>query len=415
MTDQPIRILVCDRRPETLAQVHLIAAQRAGQWQVAFARSCEEALEALEREPADVLVATVEDAAADTVQVLEQVRVRHPRVARIALSDRANRTSVAASLGAIHRHLGRLCEASVLAAAVEQACTFSRMLATDEVRALVGRLRSVPSPGVAVSRVLAELNSPTASAASLAEIIAGDPALTTQLLRVVNSPVFGLAHQVTSPFTAVTLLGFDTVGAVCVSSRLLGGVDRRALVRAGLTSLFSHSVRTADLARIVTMEVGADETDAGTAYAAGVLHDVGKLVLAAEFDGPWNDVLATASAADRREAEAARFGVTHDRLGGYLLGLWGVPIGIVEAVAFHHDPSAHPSAHFTTLTAVHVANALAHLPSTADVAAAWPAAGLDADHLARIGLPIDHPAWSGIAREVAHAGNRQRAGAAGRR
>lgn len=399
MTEPPLRVLFLDGRPEGLAQLRRYTADRAGRWEMTFAATAEEASAAIDAGPVDVLVASVDDPSSDGARLLDDMRDRCPRMARIALSQRSDRGAVVKSLGAIHRHLGRLCEASVLTRAVEQAGTYARLLATEETRALAGRLRSMPTPGAVVTRVLAELNSPTASAAGLAGIIAEDPALTAQLLRVVNSPAFGMANEVTSAFTAVTLLGFDTIGALCVGTRLLSGLDRRALVRAGLTSLFAHSVRTGDLARLITLEVAADESAAATALAAGVLHDFGKLALAADFGAQLASLpaSATATAEERREAERREFGVTHDRFGGYLLGLWGVPLSIVEAVAFHHEPSAHPGATFTPLTAVHVANALDHGVHGADP---WPVPGLDADHLTRVGLPIDHPAWPGIVREL---------------
>ena len=308
------------------------------------------------------------------------------------------------NLDTVHRHLGKPCEPEALCGAIRQAHAFSLLLASDAIRALVNRLSSVPTPGTVVSRVLSELHAPAASAASIARLVAEDPALTAQLLRLVNSPVFSLAREVTSAFTAVTLLGFDTVGALCLGSRVFSSVDARTLRRTGLGSLFSHSVRTAHLARVVTLEVGGDEEEAGKAFAAGVLHDVGKLVLAANFSREYAEISQLSPVQEHRAEEARMFGAPHDRVGGYLLALWGVPLPIVEAVAFHHDPSDHQTDGFTPLTAVHVANAIELATVNGDLPGPWPPPGLDHAHLQRVGLPVEHPIWGGIIREIVSEG-----------
>jgi HD-like signal output (HDOD) protein len=126
-------------------------------------------------------------------------------------------------------------------------------------------------------------------------------------------------------------------------------------------------------------------------HLAGMLHDIGKLVLAA------NDVtlLVEAEAApDPLQAEQALFGATHQDVGGYLLELWGLPDSIVEAAAFHHTPSAAPPGHLGPLPAVHAASAIADARRTG----ADPA--VDAHFLAGAGLLGSIDAWFAAA-EVA--------------
>ena len=396
----PNRVLLVDEDPDALAAMQQAVTSPSEDWHLVFAGGLAAAREALERERFDVLVLGLPARQADATAFLREVRDRYPRVVRLAMSDNSSRHAVVQSLDTIHRHLGKPGEPTMLRGAIRQAHAHAQLLASDAVRNLVNRLSSVPTPDVVLSQVIAEMHSPAASSVSVAGLISEDPALTAQLLRLVNSPVFSLAREITSAFTAVTLLGFNTVGALCLGSRVFGSVDERTLRRAGLSSLFSHSLRVGQLARVITLEVGGDEDDAGTAFAAGVLHDVGKLVLATNFKRAYEQVALVPMNA-RRVEETRVFGSGHDRVGGYLLSLWGVPLPVVEAVAFHHDPSHHEASGFTPLTAVHVANAMDLASEGRDDVAAWPPQGLDEPHLAQVGLPAEHPIWQGIVREIA--------------
>jgi HD-like signal output (HDOD) protein len=128
-------------------------------------------------------------------------------------------------------------------------------------------------------------------------------------------------------------------------------------------------------------------------FMAGLLHDVGKLVLAANLPQQYEEALQrmqTEGLADW-QAEQAVFGTSHAEVGAYLLGLWGLPEPIVEALAFHHSPSACTDRSLSPLTTVHVANGLAHaggMHGTA-VAGAW----LDHAYISQVGLVDRLPVW----------------------
>jgi HD-like signal output (HDOD) protein len=95
------------------------------------------------------------------------------------------------------------------------------------------------------------------------------------------------------------------------------------------------------------------------AFVSGLLHDAGKAALGFNFAAQYTEVLKqVAAGVDLLAAEKQAFGATHADVGGYLLGLWGLPTPVVEAIALHHQPSLSAGEGFTPLTAVHVANCL---------------------------------------------------------
>ena len=130
---------------------------------------------------------------------------------------------------------------------------------------------------------------------------------------------------------------------------------------------------------------------------AGILHDIGKLVLADHFG---RDYALVCMAADKTSlpllsAELDQFDASHADVGGYLLGLWGLPQDLIEAVAFHHDPAAHELDRFSPLAAVHVANALVHARDEPDGGRPTPRK-LDVRYLERLRVKQRLAAWREI-------------------
>ncbi len=128
-------------------------------------------------------------------------------------------------------------------------------------------------------------------------------------------------------------------------------------------------------------------------FLAGLLHDVGQLILAAGLAEPYDRVLQKARTAGQPvwEAERAEFGATHAEVGAYLLGLWGLPNPVVEAVALHHRPAECLARGFSPAIAVHVADALAHEPNGDGAADVAPQ--VDRACLAALGLEDRLNAW----------------------
>ena len=127
------------------------------------------------------------------------------------------------------------------------------------------------------------------------------------------------------------------------------------------------------------------------AFTAGILHDVGKLILADNPTTNYLQVIADAAREGRSliEAEQAAFKATHAEVGAYLLDLWGLPSPLVEAVAYHHQPARASELEFGCLTAVHAANAFEQAAS----AGQSPDAGLDAAYLEHLQMTSRIEVW----------------------
>lgn len=196
----------------------------------------------------------------------------------------------------------------------------------------------LPSAPEIAQRVLIAVNREDASIDHLAKLIVRDQSLAARLLRLANSAFFALPARVTNIPHAVTLLGFDRVRDIVLGLSVWNVLDNRDPAGHRFRkNLWMHSATVAAAARMLAEQTGAD---GGTAFAAGLMHDIGKLVLGMRLGGTYWAMLDDAiqrgvSAAD---AETEALGCHHGTVGGWLLQLWQLPPALVDPVAMHHDP-----------------------------------------------------------------------------
>src|SRR5208283_1019071 len=154
-----------------------------------------------------------------------------------------------------------------------------------------------------------------------------------------------------------------------------------------------ESFLVAKLAAKIVLRHNGNERMAGEAYTAGLLHNVGQIVLTASLSSEYAAVIEAARKQKRplREVELEQLGVTHNQVGAYLLGLWGLPLPLLEATALHNTPALATTVEFSVLTAVHVANVLAQEENRRDQGP--PLAKLDGGYLAALDLPRKTKAW----------------------
>jgi HD-like signal output (HDOD) protein len=197
-----------------------------------------------------------------------------------------------------------------------------------------------------------------------------------------------LPERIHDPVIAFQQLGMNTVRSLVLSSHVFANLKSSSLKNFSADSLWCHLMKCGHSARAIMRAEDAELTDVEDAFTAGILHDMGKLMLADSLPDEFQKALSLA--AERQvplfEAEMEIFGTTHAGLAAYLLGLWGLPAAIVEAVAFHHTPEKSTNPHFSPLTAVHVANGLEHELAGENF-------NVDHDYVAKIGVANRLDEW----------------------
>jgi putative nucleotidyltransferase with HDIG domain len=203
-----------------------------------------------------------------------------------------------------------------------------------------------------------ELASPNASAESVADLIRKDMSLTAKILQLVNSAFFGVAHTVEDVRDAVQILGFSTVRTLSLSIYVFSRFDPATMPGFPMDRMWNHSMATGLLARRIAAREWGNLGIVEAAFTGGILHDIGKLVLAYSLPEMFQRSVDLAQERGMAlwRAENEVIGGNHAEVGAYLLGLWGLPATIVESVAWHHHPHMREPQEFSPLTAVHMAN-----------------------------------------------------------
>jgi HD-like signal output (HDOD) protein len=375
------------------------------EWDVGFAESGQEALTTLEEKGADVIVSDMKMPGMDGAELLDQVMEKYPQVIRIILSGHSDQASIMRSIGPTHQYLIKPCDAETLKTAISRTLGLRRLLADGSLKEIISQIRSLPSLPSLYMEIVKELQSPNSSLKKVGEIISKDMGMTAKVLQLVNSAFFGVPRHISTLGQAVNLLGLDTVKALVLSVQVFSGFKENQLPRAlDMDSLWRHSIRVGACAKAVCKKERLEERTVDEAVLAGMLHDVGKLVLAAGVPEQYGKALSLAT--DKRitheKAENEVLGTTHAEVGGYLLGLWGLPDPIVEAIAFHHKPGHCVGRTISPLTAVHVGDTVEH--SISDSAAGGAAPEVDIAYLAELDAEDRLEEWSEICRSTVRGG-----------
>lgn len=363
------RILFVDDERSVLDGLREKLDSMRREWEMEFVESGLDALEILSRGPYEMVVADMQMPAMDGCQLLTRVGELYPRSIRIILADHSDQEMILRSVRVAHQCLSKPCESETLKVTLARALALRDFLSDDALIRVVSRVTTLPSAPAIYYEVVQELSLADTSIQKVGEIIARDVSMTAKILQLANSPLFGLYQRVNNLDRAMVLVGLDTVMALVITIHIFSTYVDTGVPGFSIPELWDHSLKTALYARTIAQEEEQPRKTIDDAFMGGILHDVGRLILAANLPDMYSQAVALA---DRigctvTKAEEDIFGTTHAEVGAYLMGLWGLPDQIVESVAFHHSPNRCLARGFMPLTAVHAGNALAHVDHTGTI------------------------------------------------
>jgi HD-like signal output (HDOD) protein len=391
-------ILFVDDEPNILTGLERTLRPMRAQWEMEFVPGGDEALQAMARHSFNAVVTDMRMPGMTGAQLLDTVRDQFPQTIRIILSGQSDRESMVRSIASAHQFLSKPCDAEQLKSVLERTIALTDLLENESIKNFIFRLKGIPSLPSLYREVTKELRSEDPSASRLGGIISQDMAMTAKLLQMVNSPVYSVRADVSEPSRAVMLLGVDTIQAMVLSLSIFSACDPHVLSAQEVGSLWENSTFVSRFSTVVARAEGVATSDLGPYQSAGLLHDIGKLVMASADPKEYRMIenLGMHPGIDQCVVETELLGCSHAEIGAYLLGLWGLPSSIVEAVAWHHHPSASPVKKFSPLAAVHVASAI-HAQMYPELKH-W-GAHIDQAFLERIGLADRQQVWMDLCSE----------------
>lgn len=368
------------------------------EWEMEFVGSGKEALQAMAHQQFDMVVTDMRMPGMTGAELLEKFQQQSPQTIRIILSGQSDRESIVRSTASAHQFLSKPCDPEQLKSVFARALALTDLLQNDSLKKFVSQLKSIPSLPLIYQEITAELRSVDPSASRVGSIIAKDLGMTAKILQMANSAVYGVRAEISEPGQAVLLLGMETIQSMVLSLSIFSAFDSVVMTTQDAERLWEHSVATSQLSRYIAKAQGISGHALAPYQSAGLLHDLGKLVIATADPKTYRRIAGTAAATGTRPwlIENDVLGCSHAEIGAYLLGIWGLPSMIVEAVAWHHHPSDSPVTEFSPLTAVHVGSVF-HSQLHPEYKQGDPQ--LDEKFLERIGLAERQAEWMEICRE----------------
>jgi HD-like signal output (HDOD) protein len=361
--DCVVRILLVGDEASLSAELMDFIADLGEEWQPLRAPDGQTAMNMVASTPVDAVIACPSLPDLNATTLLGQIRTLRPETIRIALVDAAqgNRPPPARLIGVAHRFLPLPLAPEVLLEALTSLEELRELLDSARLRSAIGRIEKLPSPPhLYLSLTQALEHDDDTDTADVSKLVSADPAIAAKVLQLSNSAFFNSGRTISDLRTAVTRLGLATLRDLVLASEVfsaspLSSGERNALQQRALLA----SRLAAKLLPDSSAELGA---------TAALLADIGLLL-----PGVRNERSEPADDADPRPG--------HSEAGAYLLGLWGLPMPIIEAVAFHLQPQRSNTRSFWVTGAVHVALALVNGDP------------VDEDYLQRAGVLAKLPQW----------------------
>lgn len=387
-------VLFVDDEPSVLRAIERALRRQSSRWSMSFVAGAEQALDELAERPVDVVVSDLTMPGMDGVELFARVRTLYPDTVRILMSGNASGQASMCAVPVAHQFLGKPWDLLALVDRLERIFELRAMLANTAVRTLVTHMPCIPSVPERFAQLGNLLSGPAARLDEAVAIVARDPGLSAQLLHVTAFAHVTPDRPAASIPEAVRTVGKKQLETLALIGGVFGSTDDRPLPPGfAVEREMCHAVLVGKLTAAIC---GDDELG----YAAGLLHDVGKLVCATQLPTEYEAIAAEAAerGAPIEEIETDVFGVSHAEIGGYLLGLWGLPRALVSAVSFHHDPLRAGRDGIGATAATHIASALVDEACGGD-------AVLDPDLVEALGAAAQLPTWRRAAARLVDAGD----------
>lgn len=330
------------------------------QWSISSVDTGKEALAVLSKQSMDVIVCDIRLSDTTGPKFLKEVSAKYPGTVRLVLASALDQEIILQSAGMAHQFLAKPSDPGQLRLVIESTASLGDRLANEKVKRLVSKVDHLPTVPALYKKICSLLESEDSSIEQIGRYISRDPGMSANVLKLVNSAYFSLRRSVSDPTEAVAYIGIDTLKALVLASGLFDQVGKFEVSSFNIGHLWNHTLSVAFGAKEIAHHERAGGTLEVECFTAGLMHDAGILVLASQFPKEYQkaEPLVQKEGLLLSEAEMKIFGVTHGDVGAYLMGLWGLPANIVDAVAWHHRPSFEIAKSFTPTVAVHAADAI---------------------------------------------------------
>jgi HD-like signal output (HDOD) protein len=355
-------IYIVDDQPGVLITLGFLLRRIDPTWKVVEFSNPLETIEAVRVAPPNLVLADQTMPEMLGTEMLEQIRRLAPQTVRIIISGHAARVD---HLGAAHQYLAKPFGNNALTKTIHDAVLAQESLSNPDLARLVASLRSFPVLPAVYARLIRELEKETTPSEAIISLLNDDPAILSRVLQVANSPLFRGRVPVARASDALFQLGTRLITALVLSLHVFESRKDLCFPEMPLDALWQHSLETARIGQTLCRMKLSDDA-ANAAFFAGLVHDLGRLILIENQPEHYREACqaARASGTPLSIEEQRIFGITHSELAAFLLRLWGMESAVVEAVS---KCEAIPGfSGFSITSAVYLANIFSRQTNSPD-------------------------------------------------
>jgi HD-like signal output (HDOD) protein/ActR/RegA family two-component response regulator len=351
-------IIFVDDDQDLLESVRTRLYKYRHDWTMRFFSDAAQAIAAFESHPIDLIVSDIRMPGMDGGQLFTYLKKRHPSTIRIILSGYADAAQALRLTLLAHQYVAKPCSSGEIENTIERCFRLQELLGRDSLRKVVGRVGTLPAMPKVYSRLQSALANTNVTAGNIADIVTQDAAIASKVLQITNSAFFRRRKPIVRIKDAVIHLGFGTIRNLVMSAELFAHWKMPAILSSDVNP--NHLQKHAQFVAQACKSLATGKVLPDDAWLAGLLHDIGYWILVQDCPHELKEAI-TLSQKEKRplvDCETQIIGANHAEIGAYLLGLWGLPYPIVEAVAMHHTAGAIVSHEFDLLATLAVAHAL---------------------------------------------------------
>ncbi|WP_432735454.1 HDOD domain-containing protein [Maridesulfovibrio sp. FT414] len=354
-------ILFIDENAEQLQLLSKQLTPLQKRWNICFASNADEASDHILTRPFDIVITDIRMTGFEEGALLQLIKAQQPGALRFITSEDVSAENFIDYVSFAHQFITKPYNPSELLGKIKKCLRLKNIFLNERAAKAIAAIEELPTLPDLYFRLENELRKEDVSISAVGSIISEDMSMTAGILKIVNSPFFGLFSKINNPEQAVTMLGLDALKGIVVGMYLFNASASKN-IDFSIAALSRHCQYTGLLARSIAKAENAGSEQVEHAFLAGFLHDIGKLVLATAYTEEYRMILGVVREDNIpiQDAEKDILGFTHAEVGAYLLAIWGFNEDVVEAVYCHHEPAKLGSTDLSPSVAVHVANSFDH-------------------------------------------------------
>ncbi len=223
---------------------------------------------------------------------------------------------------------------------------------------VIRKMKKMPTIPQLYHQITRELRKEDGSIEFVAGLISKEPSMATRILKAVNSPAYVLGYEITEVVHALLFLGKEATQAQILADSIFTSYPNQSIAGLNLQNVWKHSINVSAIARRISMSIDSNKKSAEIACTAGVIHDLGKVLMATNLPDLYLKAVNYAESENVPlvEAEEKVFGTNHAEVAASLMGLWSIPFKILSSVAYHHNPTGTMRKPPTSAMALYIAD-----------------------------------------------------------